>query len=306
MGSGLLNYDDAKKACEAQPSATLISIHSSEEQEFINTLIKEKNIPDGIWIGLRKENATFNWSDSTKFDFKNWDKESPSNTTLEDCVQMNPESLRLGKWSHELCTKSNLALCQKVIESSFIGLNKLLPIVKEIETSTLKILADNKVQMRNKYLLDIFKNDWVYLKTFNETDGKKKGLIFPIEENKNASTFDEAVKICNKFNSFLVEIKSWNKQIIVNSFLDHIKTSADGNQVNACFLNAKQVSKGTFKWLQSNSSFDYKNWYPDYPHTADGNDDTMLVLNMDDNFGKWFDNVKSYKFYVICEFDITD
>jgi hypothetical protein len=54
MGSGLLNYDDAKKACEAQPSATLISIHSSEEQEFINTLIKEKNIPDGIWIGLRK------------------------------------------------------------------------------------------------------------------------------------------------------------------------------------------------------------------------------------------------------------
>jgi hypothetical protein len=91
MGSGLLNYDDAKKACEAEPGATLISIHSSEEQEFITkTLIKEKNIPNGIWIGLRKENAAFKWSDSTKIYFQNWDDKNPSNTTLEDCVQMNP------------------------------------------------------------------------------------------------------------------------------------------------------------------------------------------------------------------------
>jgi hypothetical protein len=196
-------------------------------------------------------------------------------------------------------------LCQKDPELSLIRLIKLLSIVKEIETSTLKILADNKVQMRNRYLLDIFKDDWVYLKTFNE-DSKKKGLIFPIEENKIVSSFDEAVKKCEKFNSSLVEIKSWNKQIIVNSFVDHILTSVDANNLGAFFLNAKQVSKGTFKWLQSNSSFDYKNWYPTYPKTGDGDDHLLFTLNVNENFGKWFNDLISANCYVICEFDITD
>jgi hypothetical protein len=307
MSDGLSNFDDAKKACEAEPGATLVSIHTAEEQEFItNTFFKEKKIADSIWIALRKANNEFKWSDTTKFDFQNWDKESPSNTSLEDCVQMNPESSRLGKWSDELCSRRNLALCQKVPELSLIRLNKLLSTIKEIETFALKKLVDVKMEMRYKYSIDIFKDEWIYLQTFNNTDGTHKGLIFPLDDNKETSTRDQAAKKCEKYNSTLVEIKSWDKQFIVNSFIGHIKTSPVGININAFHLNGGQVSKGTFKWLLGNTELSYKNWFPTRPVSDDGYDLMGLTLDMNENFGKWFNFPKTTKQYVICEISITD
>ncbi len=69
----LFNYDDAKKACQREPFGRLFTITSPKEQGFmVNFLFKKNKTDHNLWIGLRKENNTFKWSDSTHFDYQNW------------------------------------------------------------------------------------------------------------------------------------------------------------------------------------------------------------------------------------------
>jgi hypothetical protein len=266
-------------------------------------MFKEKKIPDGIWIGLRKDNNTFKWNDSKTLDFQNWDSDSPSNTPLEDCVQMSPGNSKLGKWSDELCTKRNLALCQRSPDLSLIRLTKLLDAVKDINLSTLKKLANYKLEMRYNYSTDIFKDESLYLKTFNDTDGKHSALIFPLVENKSTSFRNETINTCGKFNSTLVEIKSWYKQNIVSSFLAEIRASTNVGNIDFVHLNGHQVSEKKFNWLRSNSEFSYTNWYNGYPNAYEY---VGMTLPTDRDFGKWITLTQDSQANVFCEFSIND
>jgi len=53
---------------------------------------------------------------------------------------------------------------------------------KKPNPSLLKKMADNKMEMRG-YTADIFKDDCVYLRIFKDSNGLRKELIYPIEEN---------------------------------------------------------------------------------------------------------------------------
>jgi hypothetical protein len=58
--------------------ATLISIHSAEENKFAKNLINKV-----IWIGAKRNNsmANFEWTNGEKFNYMNWASGQPKNST---------------------------------------------------------------------------------------------------------------------------------------------------------------------------------------------------------------------------------
>jgi len=71
----------AEDFCKSN-NATLISIHSAEENEFIRQYVEEK--PSSsivIWIGLKRHTYVFNefvWVDKSPVDYKNWKLGEPN------------------------------------------------------------------------------------------------------------------------------------------------------------------------------------------------------------------------------------
>jgi len=93
-------------------SSILLTIHSKEEQEFLNNLLeKYQNISLNVWLGM-KFNETFKWMDGTNTDFNNWSDDAVRDGT-EPCAEMSLQKESLGKWDDIPCKKSALVVCQK-------------------------------------------------------------------------------------------------------------------------------------------------------------------------------------------------
>ena len=77
--------------------ATLISIHSAEENEFIRNFANRYRTKGLVWIGAKRNNSLnyFEWTNGEEFNYSNWDSGEPK--TLTD-----PEShaymLNRGTW----------------------------------------------------------------------------------------------------------------------------------------------------------------------------------------------------------------
>jgi len=61
----------AEKDCEAN-AGFLTSVHSQEEQTFIESLCRDLDSTHDIWIGLYKELDVFKYTDGTEADYFNW------------------------------------------------------------------------------------------------------------------------------------------------------------------------------------------------------------------------------------------
>ncbi|XP_030003826.1 lactose-binding lectin l-2-like [Sphaeramia orbicularis] len=107
-----LTWADAELHCVSQ-WATLVSIHSLEEHNFVKSLIQNFDHAQGhTWIGLsdtHKEGAWM-WSDGCPVDYVLWDKGQPDNHQgNEDCVGTNyGESL---KWNDMPCSEAFPSVC---------------------------------------------------------------------------------------------------------------------------------------------------------------------------------------------------
>uniref|UniRef100_A0A8C2E4Z6 Neurocan core protein n=1 Tax=Cyprinus carpio TaxID=7962 RepID=A0A8C2E4Z6_CYPCA len=79
-------WEDAEKDCR-EHSGHLASIHSTQEQDFINGLCHENT-----WIGLndRMVEEDFQWTDNMDLQYENWRENQPDNFLAggEDCVVM--------------------------------------------------------------------------------------------------------------------------------------------------------------------------------------------------------------------------
>ena len=90
----------------------LASIHSRQEQNFINTLLKEES----YWIGLNDVNKVGkrSWSDNSTWSFTNW--AGPEEKTSKGfCVRLLGNKLepsKTGTWRVENCEAQRSFICK--------------------------------------------------------------------------------------------------------------------------------------------------------------------------------------------------
>ena len=104
-----LNWTDAESFCQNwSPGAHLASVHSAEEQQFV-----QEGFPRHIWLGgsdTHKEGSWI-WSDGTQWDYSDWSSGQPDDAgSGQGCLEGNWHDL---KWDDDYCTRENLFLCKK-------------------------------------------------------------------------------------------------------------------------------------------------------------------------------------------------
>jgi len=102
------SFGDAVAACEGRGMA-LASIHSEEEQAFVNEFITEDT-----WIGLtdHEEEDVFVWVDGTSVDFEWWGTGEPNDNQAEDCVEITRRHGHHKQWNDKRCADLKSALCR--------------------------------------------------------------------------------------------------------------------------------------------------------------------------------------------------
>ncbi len=267
-------------------------------------LFKEKHVVDGVWLNIKKTNGTFKWSDGKNVTTSFWAVGSPANILDHDCVQMTNENFQLGKWTDEPCTKKNLVVCQKNPDLSYPYLLNKITNIKGIEIYNRGQLDGIKIKLKG-YFEDIYSDERSYFKAYNETDGKHKLLLIPLKENEKPSTYAEAVTLCTKYKSTIVEIDSWRKLMIINSFLSQLEN--DLSKMPYFWLNGARLANGqpNFKWVTSGKTFPVTNWLPGQPVNTANYNNVRNTVALDANFGKWSAVLATDKNFVVCELVLT-
>ena len=102
-----LSWTDAESFCQSwSTGAHLASIHSAEEQKFVQT-----TFPQHMWLGGsdKAKEGTWVWSDGTPWDYSDWSSGQPDNHG-QHCLKGNWHNLL---WDDDACTKEYLFLCMK-------------------------------------------------------------------------------------------------------------------------------------------------------------------------------------------------
>ncbi|XP_018523590.1 lactose-binding lectin l-2-like [Lates calcarifer] len=109
-----VGWSDAALQCLSQ-RASLVSIHSLEEQNFVNFLIKNFDHAEGpTWIGLSDRiDKKWMWSDGAPLNFTLWNGEQPK-PAGEYCAYTNYGGDV--KWKHQPCGYSYAYVCASRID----------------------------------------------------------------------------------------------------------------------------------------------------------------------------------------------
>ena len=85
---------------------------SVDENEFIAV---EVGRPESrVWIGLRRSEGEFVWSDGSKSDFTNWGRFEPKDASVvgRDCVSLLPEDI-FYSWEVRNCDDRQAFICER-------------------------------------------------------------------------------------------------------------------------------------------------------------------------------------------------
>jgi len=103
-----MNWANAVIYCN-EIDAVLVSIHSSEENAFIQNYAQCSD-DDACWIGMSDDDneGIWQWIDGTPADYLNWDSDEPNNF---DGNEHWAEIIYNGKWNDDYSYQENFALC---------------------------------------------------------------------------------------------------------------------------------------------------------------------------------------------------
>ncbi|XP_061134400.1 C-type mannose receptor 2-like [Syngnathus typhle] len=94
------NFDNAEKFCRSR-EGHLASVHSEEEAQFV---YDHSRTSQSVFVGLKKEEDDYEWSDGTTYDYNNW-----KNDTKGDCAFLNS----VGELSASSCTTERPFVCKR-------------------------------------------------------------------------------------------------------------------------------------------------------------------------------------------------
>ncbi|XP_054914836.1 lactose-binding lectin l-2-like [Poeciliopsis prolifica] len=107
-----MTWGEAEVHCLTE-GGNLVSIHSLEEHNFVNNLIKNFDpTQDFTWIGLTDihKEGTWMWSDGSKYDFSLWHPGEPSNDGGQGhCGHTN--FVRDKYWNDHFCSHKKALVC---------------------------------------------------------------------------------------------------------------------------------------------------------------------------------------------------
>ena len=177
--------EEAMSACsQIDQDSSLITIHSTEEQEFLNNLLHSYNgISPNAWLGMKYNNKSFEWLDGTKVNYTNWADDAVRDGS-EPCVLMSLVKANIGKWLDELCKRTALIVCQK---KQTFSLNTLREAVVAMETK-INVLESRSSTVPRGFLYTQLPEQsspeeiWPHL-NWTEVTEQYAGLFFRAEGN---------------------------------------------------------------------------------------------------------------------------
>lgn len=113
----LVTFYEAMVICEDVYNATMISIHTPQEQLFLNRYIRTFSTRRSVWLGaIRKSSHSFRWLDGTPFNYAFWEYRQPNRPDDEFCLKMRYSRTlpvaRFGRWVDVECRMRFSVVCQ--------------------------------------------------------------------------------------------------------------------------------------------------------------------------------------------------
>jgi len=107
-----LNFNQPWKATIDVAKADLVSISSSEEQNFVENTFRIFGINyvgDAFWTGFHKNNSKFTWTDHSIITYQNWKNKASKSTN--NCTKSSISIYDQG-WEPADCTEKNYFVCK--------------------------------------------------------------------------------------------------------------------------------------------------------------------------------------------------
>ncbi|XP_077993135.1 C-type mannose receptor 2-like [Glandiceps talaboti] len=221
---GRKSWDKSRDFCMAN-AGDLVSVHSSLEQNFIATQMRDKQMITA-WIGLREYSTggSHVWSDKTALDYVNWDDNQPDDAYgSEKCVELLSTD---GRWNDLNCGDAHTFVCKKTTSST-------APKTPEPTVLPPGNCPTGYMEYNNKCY------------SFN-------GQAY-----EDRVDWQTARSICNTQGGDLVSIHSQNIQSFLTSNLRDVS--------NPMWIGLNdEMTTGQYRW-QDGSEVDYTNWAPNEP-----------------------------------------
>lgn len=113
VDKGRMLMSQSEQECQ-KLGATLPVIKSAEENDFLQSLMKDNGNP---WLGMEAPSGDndFYWADGTSVaeTFSAWNTGEPNYPGKENCAYMYANGDRKGKWNNNPCDGSWFTVCQK-------------------------------------------------------------------------------------------------------------------------------------------------------------------------------------------------
>uniref|UniRef100_A0A914PPF1 C-type lectin domain-containing protein n=1 Tax=Panagrolaimus davidi TaxID=227884 RepID=A0A914PPF1_9BILA len=267
----------------------LASIHDA----FTNVIIGQ-NAPvyfHRLWIGansLTTKNV-WEWTDGSNFDFIDWRKGEPKNTSDSMCASV---FMNDGYWSAESCFTYKPFVCEilntdtitttmKTTAKTLSSITAKTTITSVRTTST---VTDATYSPPSLPVVQNCDSGWTYFAPTNS---------FYCGNYSSYLTWSESEKYCNSIGGHLTSVHSDLENRLILAF---VKYMGCGGQ--APWLGLYPVDNGTtYQWTDG-SNFDYQKWYNSYINAG-----TCIILNgfcTDDIWG--FENMDCSQLWgVICK-----